>query len=240
MIEDDYCTVNLDDVGHNKKKLFFDGGGGMYNYYFGIASVIQKQFDLTNIDLIGASAGAITTTLLASKLDFDDVFINVNLPLLNDIRECYTGSLFNFNYYARERLLASLPPDMYTATNLTICVTKLPYFRTVKVNTWQNNEQLMDTIVASGFVPLFDTKLSTTIQGLNGLSFVDGCLSDYTDIVDANTLFITKNMWRPTNLNWFWCYPDQKWANTLYKWGKDDATEHLDELKVFFDTCQNC
>ena len=31
-------------------------------------------------------------------------------------------------------------------------------------------------------------------------------------------------------LHWLWCWSDEKWARTLYKWGKEDALNNIDEL----------
>jgi hypothetical protein len=33
----------------NKKQVIFGGCGGLYNYFLGIASVLQEKYDLSNI-----------------------------------------------------------------------------------------------------------------------------------------------------------------------------------------------
>lgn len=222
------------------KQIVFCGCGGLYHYYIGIASVLQKIVNKNhNIIFGGISGGCIPSLFLVLGIDLDELYIKVNLPMLSEIGKHSLGALFNYNLYAKKWLLSHLPMEAYKQLEgrYRVSVTKVDGYFTTKneiIESFTSNEDLVDCIICSAYIPFFDR--SVYKQYRNGY-YVDGCLSDWDgkNFVKDNveTFYIHRNKWRQMKTSWLWCYTDEKWADTLYNWGIYDAYAHLDELIEF-------
>lgn len=222
-----------------KKRILFCGCGGMYNYFLGVANVLQNNFELDNIEFSGVSAGNIPAVLLSLNMDINKLFEEKNIPFLENINNYITKSLFNWNSCVRELLYDILPEnvDVLLSNKYQSYITSLPYLKSIKISNWDSKEMFIDTIIGSSFIPLFDTKLYQKLN-YNGKNIycLDGGLSNY-NIHNINNndnlLKLTIDMWRKMETNWYYCYNDITWANKLYNWGKEDALKNLDYFNNF-------
>lgn len=78
--------------------LTFSGCGGLYVYFFGVASYIQERgFDLSRTAFASASAGAFPAFLLAADMNVADFHARENHDLLDDVARRPLGPLNGWN-----------------------------------------------------------------------------------------------------------------------------------------------
>ena len=230
-----FITLIMSDICRPVAQLTFGGCGGMYNYSLGIASVIQKNFDLCDVAISGASAGCFPAFLLALGMDVDELFESWNIPFLNEVNKNYFGALCKWNNTVRRCTLPKFPVDAYIRAHsrLFCSLTSFPDFKNHLISDWKSNEDLLDGIMASAFVPLFDVcKISACFRGHR---FIDGSLSNSYPLphsLDIPSFIIRRDMWRSNKASWLWCWSDEEWARKLFEWGQTDAYEHLEEIGV--------
>ena len=224
-----------------KRQLVFGGCGGMYNYFLGIALVIQENFKekLDDTLMTGTSGGCFPALLLSIDLDIDNTIKELNEPILNQVNKCRLGAFYNFNDISRKfslEYLNKLDENIYKKANgkLYCSLTHIPSFQSHIISNWENNKDLVDGIMASSFVPLFD-KFKLT-EKFRGNRYIDGYMScPYPQpLKDVPTFIIRINMWRDYKISWMWCWSDIEWSRQLFNWGVEDANNNILELTTFF------
>ena len=220
-------------------QLVFGGCGGMYNYNLGVASIIQKHFTLgSNVIISGASAGCFPAILSTLNMDIDDLFELWDIPFLREINSFKFGALCKWNKVVRKWIEPQLDEDSYQRANSRFycSLTSVPSFTNHIVSNWKNNQDLVDGILASCFLPIFDIgKLTANFRGRR---YIDGSFTNSYPLPlgDKTPSFIIKrNMWRENNLSWLWCWSDEAWARKLFNWGKEDALNHIEEISSIFN-----
>lgn len=256
-IEDDYdiedgdelskgnkiCLIldnNLISAYPEKVHLFMGGSGGYYSYYLGVASVLQENFNLSNVIYSGVSGGTMVNLFLALGMDIETVFNEWNVPLLEKVSEFKLGALFNWNNTAVDHFHQMVPDDAYEKVKGRYYVFTTEFYFTQKwknkmLGDWENNEELCKAILASCQVPiLLGGNLYTFYRDQK---FVDGCFTYYPEENEhGNTLPSIKiyaNTWRPYKLSWLWCWTSVEWHKRIYQWGRDDANKNLKYFKQF-------
>lgn len=213
-------------------QISFAGSGGMYHYYLGIAKVLQEYFHLDNVIFGGASGGCFPALLLVLGVDVDDVHYNINRKILEEAADHWVGSLFRWNAIVRKHIIDYLSEDAYQKANgrLHVSMTNLNMWSNEIVSEWDSTEDLVNCIQGSSFIPLlFEAKVWHWHRDAR---YIDGCITNNKVQIykDKPHIYITTDMWRTVNYNWIWCYSDLLWAEQLYKWGKEDAMDHLEEF----------
>eukprot|EP00697_Spironema_sp_BW2_P007271 gnl/Spiro4/21514_TR10541_c0_g1_i1.p1 gnl/Spiro4/21514_TR10541_c0_g1~~gnl/Spiro4/21514_TR10541_c0_g1_i1.p1 ORF type:complete len:273 (-),score=25.91 gnl/Spiro4/21514_TR10541_c0_g1_i1:467-1285(-) len=214
--------------------VLFGGCGGMYNYFLGVASVMQRYFDLSNTIFCGVSAGCFPAASLGLGIDIKSGFQSWNLPLLREVREKTLGAFMCWNEVVRRHTLEQFPSDSHTrlADRLHISLTRLPFLQHETVSIWSDTADLVDCMMTSGYVPVFSNVLAP-LKRYRDKSYIDGGVGRHSydpRIAHLPRLELQKDMWRPVKLSWFWCWTDEDWAQTQFDWGTEDAVAHLDEL----------
>jgi len=232
--------INIFDIKKsNKKQLVFAGCGGMYNYSLGVASVIQKNCNLdSDVVISGSSAGCFPAMLTALDMDIDDMFETWNVPFLNEVNTFSMGSFFHWNNTVRKHTLPKFSDNAYKSVNgrLYCSMTSFPDLKNHIISDWKSNQDLLDGIMASSFVPLFDNgKLTSDFRNKK---FIDGSVSNSEPLPLGEhipSFIVKRDMWRQTNMIWLWCWSDEDWARKLYRWGKEDASDNLEEIKTILN-----
>ena len=222
-------------------QIIFGGCGGMYSYELGIASILQKEFDLNNVIYSAVSAGSFPATLMALNMDISILHKSWNLPFLKEVNSHYFGALGVWNNIVRKWTLPTLSLDAYKKCNSRLFLSMSsvnsfiysPRLKNELISEWKSNEDLLDGIMASSFVPLFDIgKLTATFRNKR---YIDGIMTDNCPkpfkTNDIPTLDIEYNMWRDMNYNWQWCWSSPEWHTTLYEWGREDTLKHLKDIE---------
>ena len=213
-------------------QISFAGSGGMYHYYLGIAKIIQKHFELDNVVFCGASGGAFAAALLALNYDIDKVHYDLNRKILEESADSWIGSLFRYNYIVRKHVTDYFDINDYikVKNKLFISMTQLYPWKNEIVCDWNSTSDLIECMQCSGFIPLlFEPKAWYWHRDTR---YIDGGFTNNKVEIfpDKPHIYITTTKWRPANFNWIWCYSDVMWAEQLYKWGKEDAAENIEEF----------
>ena len=219
------------DKQNNKQKvqLTFGGCGGMYNYSLGVASVIQSNFSLDNVVFAGSSAGCFPAMLLALDLNIDELFESWNIPFLKEINSTWLGAVSNWNIIARKWSVRKLPEKAYkrldgrffvSHTNVDFHLRGARLSNSL-VGNWENNSDLLDGLMASSFVPLFDIGKVTGI--FRGKRIIDGAITNSWPLPlgkDVPSLIIKRDMWRDNNNSWLWPWTQEDWVREVVCVGK--------------------
>ena len=223
-----------------RAQIIFGGCGGLYSYELGIASILQEKFDLNDVIYSAVSAGSFPATLMALDMDIATLHQSWNLPFLKEVNSHIFGALGIWNNVVRKWTLPMLPEDahvrctsrLFLSMSYVNSIIYTPRLKNCLVSEWLSKEDLLDGIMASSFVPLFDIgKLTSTFRGRR---YIDGALSDNCpqpfSYEEVPTLIINYDMWRNMKRSWQWCWSSPEWSNTLYEWGREDALKNLEDL----------
>jgi predicted acylesterase/phospholipase RssA len=227
--------------GH-RVEIAFGGCGGMYHYLLGVASVLQKHFDLSNVVFSGTSAGCFPAFCLAAGYDVQELFVRWNLPFLKDVRQSYTGGLLRWNNIVRRHTYEWLPQDVSVlhdrlyvwVTEVVDSVFRPSTFRPMLCSRWENREDLLNCLMASAHVPFLEPQLKLT-QTFRGRRCIDGGASTHDVFAvgkEESSILLVPSRWRRMRLNWWYCYSSETWAQQLFDWGKQDALHHLHEFNA--------
>lgn len=130
--------------------------------------------------IIGASAGAITSSLLISKVNFDD-----SLELAHQYSEYHQIHKNPFGFAGiwadliRQWLNELIPPDINQndLQNIYILATTSKSFETILLSNLQNKQELIDACLASAHLPYFmNGKFATKYKDYY---FIDGSIRSY-------------------------------------------------------------
>jgi predicted patatin/cPLA2 family phospholipase len=226
----------LDKVKHTflpKAQLIFAGGGGKYNYSLGVLQYIQENFDLSDVVVSGSSSGCFPAVVAVSGLDSETMFESWNVPLLNEVNRHTFGATAIWNRIVRSYTTKHIPPNTYMRANgrLFIQLTKFPSFEGELVSDWKSHNDMLDAMMASSFVPIFDMfKLTAKFRGNR---FIDGSISDRNPTPfnsEIPSFVVRADMWRKMPNSYFWCWSDEAHARKLFAWGKEDAEKNIKEI----------
>jgi hypothetical protein len=219
----------------NIVQISFAGCGGMYHYYLGIAKVIQDNFELDNVVFGGVSGGCIPGLLLLLNANIDNVHYDLNHAIIKESASSWTGSLWRYYNIMRKHIHEYLKPNDYNKVQnkLFISLTNLDSRKNEIICSWDSNEDLINCIQCSAFIPMtFEAKLWFNHRNSR---YIDGGITNnfVKMFPDKPCIYITPRKWRKYHYSWFWCYSDVYWAEELYKWGKEDATNNIDEFTAY-------
>ena len=220
-------------------QLVFGGCGGLYNYYLGFAAVLQEKFDLSNTIFTGSSAGSFPAYYLAANKNIRQSFHDINIPLLKEVNQYKLGAFGVWNRIVKQHMAKHITKKDHkqVANKLGISASKWSSvfcFDNEIIYHWKNKDELMDTLMASAFVPCFDIgKLSYKIKDT---CYVDGSLTNGCPILD-NTIpyfYMHVNKWRTFSYYEMWCWSNPKWAKQMFELGENDANRNIQELEMYF------
>ena len=223
-----------------KAQIIFSGCGGLYNYILGIAYIIQIFFDLTDVIFICSSAGCFPGLLLALDMDILEYFEKMNIPLLKEVNSHFFGAVGVWNDIVRRNIKKHLPKNAYILLkerlycSMTRVSLKKHLFKNYIITNWKNNSDLIDGIMASSFIQIFDKfKLFSTFRNK---SYIDGSTINSIPIINKfesiPKLIISYDMWRfkKDYIPLLWCWTDEKYIRELFILGIKDAIANIDDI----------
>ncbi|KAG6614753.1 Patatin like protein [Phytophthora cinnamomi] len=223
---------------HDVAQLGFGGCGGMYNYFLGVASVLQEEFDLRDVIFSGVSAGCFPALVLALGMDVKEFFFKENIPLIEEAAQCSYAGLWKWIPMVKRNMVKVLPSDAYQLVDkkLYFSVTEIPSLQNHLMTTWTSNEEMVDCMLCSAHVPFYTTSLTASYRGKR---YVDGGLSNSTEgpVVhpDAPHKVFQIWKWRWISPTWVLVTTNADWAMEMFRMGREDAAKNLHEVdEVFF------
>jgi hypothetical protein len=222
----------VNEVNKGKVQMIFGGCGGMFTYLLGVASTIQKHFELDNVIFSGSSGGIIPSILLALDFDVDYYFEKINIPMFEELNSYRFGCIGKLNNCFRNIFKKHLTDEGFEKIKniYHVSLTNCSNFENEIISGWKSKDDLLEGMLASSFIPIFDSNKLT--YSFRGKKYIDGSLSNSYPIpfVHLPSIVIKRDRWRKNNLNWLWIWTNPDWHRTLYNWGKEDAMENLHEF----------
>lgn len=222
---------------HRKRQIVFGGCAGMYHYFLGIAAVLQERFDLDDMIFAGVSGGCFPALCLALGLDVRNLHETWNREILKELNNGYLKAFTRLNGIVTQISRKHLPGDAHIRAKdkLFISLTEFPSLKNHIVHHWKDRDDLIECILASCFIPIFDRRFWTYFDKIR---YVDGGLSNNKPIPypDLPYIYITTDRWREIPWHWYWCYTSEEWSDQLYLWGKEDALANIGEFIELFET----
>ena len=82
--------VMIDYLPNDKKMIVFSAGGGYWPYYLGVTKYIKENYDLSDVYLVGTSAGGLSILALLLQMNVD-VSMNTCLRVTNILSQHILG-----------------------------------------------------------------------------------------------------------------------------------------------------
>ena len=108
------------------------------------------------------------------------------------------------------------------------------------ISDWKSNEDLVDGIMSSAFVPCFDIGKLTNLY--RNKRCIDGSITNNNPIpypeLDIPKLVISYDMWRPTmSKSWYlvWCWSSPKWSKYLFELGRKDTLDNMQKIDTILN-----
>ncbi|KAK9826079.1 hypothetical protein WJX74_010834 [Apatococcus lobatus] len=157
------------------------GGGGIFFFWQqGVTQYLQEHFEMDEVPLIGASAGALVATLAACKVDSETALqVAYRLSLENDLFERPLGLAGIWGQLIVAWLDELLPANAadICRDRLKLIVTNVPSFRQAYVSDYSDKQDLIQANMASVHIPFFlDLR---PCKWYKGALRIDGSLSDF-------------------------------------------------------------
>ncbi|XP_037551969.1 patatin-like phospholipase domain containing 3 [Nematolebias whitei] len=162
--------------------LSFAGCGFLGIYHIGVAScLLEKAPYLVRgaARLYGASAGALTASMLASQACIAKCCEDV-IEVAKEARKRNLGPLhptFNLVKVLRSGLNRDLPSDAHVLASGRLCVslTRVSDGENVLVSEFGSKEELIQALICSCFIPIYCGLIPPSFRGVR---YVDGGISD--------------------------------------------------------------
>ncbi|KAM9845970.1 patatin-like phospholipase domain containing 3 [Aulostomus maculatus] len=162
--------------------LSFAGCGFLGIYHIGVAScLLEKAPFLVRgaTKLYGASAGALTASMLASQASITKCCEDV-IKVAKEARKRNLGPLhptFNLVKVLRVGLDQDLPPDAHVLASKRLCVslTRVSDGENQLVSDFSTREELIQALICSCFIPIYCGLIPPSFRGVR---YVDGGISD--------------------------------------------------------------
>jgi patatin-like phospholipase domain-containing protein 2 len=192
-----YCTQDLSCEQPKKDSeinLSFCGCGFLGIYHVGVASSFHKYAPELSIHKIsGSSAGALVALsyicgnlqLAYCATDFLAVAIEARSRRLGPFHPS-----FDIQNIVRKALERGLPADAYIKANgrLHVSLTRLEDGKNVIISEFNSNEDLIQVLLCSCFIPLWS---GIWLPKYKGVTYVDGGFSNNLLILDDKTLTVS-------------------------------------------------
>ncbi|KAM7377841.1 hypothetical protein PAMA_012980 [Pampus argenteus] len=162
--------------------LSFAGCGFLGIYHIGVAScLLEKAPYLVKgaTKLYGASAGALTASVLASEASITKCCEDV-IEVAKEARKRNLGPLhptFNLVKVLKSGLDRDLPSDTHILSSGRLCVslTRVSDGENVLVSEFSSKEELIQALICSCFIPIYCGLIPPSFRGVR---YVDGGISD--------------------------------------------------------------
>ncbi|XP_041637079.1 patatin-like phospholipase domain containing 3 [Cheilinus undulatus] len=162
--------------------LSFAGCGFLGIYHIGVASCLLEKAPYLIREatkLYGASAGALTASVLASQASIIKCCEDV-IEVAKEARKRNLGPLhptFNLVKVLRMGLDRDLPSDAHVLASGRLCVslTRVSDGENVLVSEFKSKEELIQALICSCFIPIYCGLIPPSFRGVR---YVDGGISD--------------------------------------------------------------
>lgn len=156
------------------------GGGVFFFWEVGVLKYLSERYRLQDMNLIGVSAGALASVLVACQVDLDrSVRRAYDICVERDIFNRPGGLQGVWGAILRQWLDELLPEDAHERCQgrVKIIATRMPRMKLVYLDEFATRDDVIDSLMASVHIPFFlDGNGSFTYKGE---PYIDGSIFDF-------------------------------------------------------------
>jgi hypothetical protein len=223
----DECFDTVDTIPVTNKVIIFGAGGGYWPYYLGVAKFIKENYDLSNVTVVGTSAGALAALSLSQQVEVDCTMDNA-LKLTSRLSTYMLGIFScNWNFFYRDLIIDNLPDTISTDIPTFIAVSRISWYGLQKkyFKCGTNGFAIADAAITSCWLPFLTAPFFQPLYQIGSNWFVDGYWSGKDKCDRANTIVIYPNTFARLPLSTYWLWLDSEYNKQLYKLGYTHASE---------------
>jgi hypothetical protein len=227
------CTT-ISELPLDKPTILFSAGGGYWPYYLGVAKYIKENYELSDVTIVGTSAGALPVLALTQPSEMDDV-MNESLNLVDEISKYWTG-VFSFQWSTlyKKSILKFLSNDYTTNTNSFIAVSKFTPFGLQKQYFMadSNSHAITDTAVASSWLPFLTAPFFQPLLRIGDSYYLDGFWTGKDKINKDNSIVIYPDRFGKLPLFTYWLWLGRDYNFKLYNLGYEHASKNNNVFSI--------
>jgi predicted patatin/cPLA2 family phospholipase len=165
-----------------KKKdiIVFQGGGQYFFWNMGIVAYLNKHFDMEDIKLVGASAGALTAVLMVCKIDAEKA-LECALRICDEhkVRERWLMFVGIWGEIVKEWLEELLPENAADLCSDKVYILISSLLGKHVVSSFRSKQDLIECLLASTHIPFLMDYLP--FRWWKGWWCYDGCIGNFTN-----------------------------------------------------------
>jgi hypothetical protein len=230
--EESCSTVSM--LPLDKKMIVFSAGGGYWSYYLGVAKYIKEKYDLSNVYLVGTSAGGLSALALSQQVPFDDVMQN-SLSVLDEISQYILGVFsLQWSKIYKKYMLIGMNGQYKKTNNVFIAVSKLSWFKLEKryFRTDSNECAITDAVIVSSWLPFITAPLFQPFFRIGGSYYNDGVFTGKDIINNKNTIVIHPRTFTKMPFSGFWLWMGRDYNLKLYNLGYEHASKNTSVFSI--------
>eukprot|EP00527_Entomoneis_sp_CCMP2396_P001913 CAMPEP_0198153474 /NCGR_PEP_ID=MMETSP1443-20131203/64338_1 /TAXON_ID=186043 /ORGANISM="Entomoneis sp., Strain CCMP2396" /LENGTH=541 /DNA_ID=CAMNT_0043819821 /DNA_START=199 /DNA_END=1821 /DNA_ORIENTATION=- len=171
---------------NSRPHLIFPGGGIYFYWQAGVCTYLKENgYDLSQVSMAGASAGALVATLSAANVDFYKATESA-LALVDDwnrptgLQGVWGEKVFKW----LEELLPENAAQLAMENELTVVLTHMPSWKKVQVRSFTDKKDLIKSNLASAHIPWFMDGFLT--NSFRGERYIDGFIPPFRGPLRSN------------------------------------------------------
>lgn len=228
----------LNKYSSNKKSIYISPGGLKGFYMLGVISYIKNNYDVSEYQIIGTSAGAWNTIPLAlDNEEFNTEFLDSMFNYFDEIVDKNEKvSLYNIQCNMK-KICENCKNIEYSKINIVSNNLSFRGFHAVLINNFSTMEDLTKYCIASSHIPFLTGNIFCRVDGK--LYFDGGIFKEKVKTTTRPYFCIESSMWNydfgelnldPFNKNHLHHY------KTIYNQGFADSCENKKELDKYFSS----
>jgi len=231
---EDHCNT-ISELPLDKPTIVFSAGGGYWPYYLGVGKYIKEHYNLSDVNLVGTSAGGLSALSLSQPVAIDSVIIN-SMAVVDEISQKSLGifSLKWSNLY-KKNILIGLNGKYRKTDKLFIAVSRLAWFRFEKryfLADSNTADAIADAAIASSWIPFITAPFFQPFFRIGGSYYIDGYWSGKDKINKNNCIIIYPRIFEKLPLIWYWLWLGHDYNMKLYQLGYEHASQNPNTFSI--------
>lgn len=220
---------------HALKSIIIKPGGVKGYYMLGICKYVRENYDLTEYNYYGSSAGAWNVLYLACKQEKEELFIQH----AQELGQFSYYNLYDLENTMKKRILTYFTIEDFDVSKIHICVSskrkRLPFFKKNIIHEFKDLEDLLECCIASSHLPIITN--GNFYYQFRNKKCVDGGIFKRPYKRNQNvfpSFIIYPEMWRNKKIDSMNRMYSLDIHRLLYN-GYNDAYNKKEELDLFFN-----
>jgi hypothetical protein len=218
----------------NKKFITISPGGLAGFYMLGIVTYIQENYDTSDFQILGASAGAWNSLPMVYKGSIHDITQDILCNYRQIAGDDEITSIYQLQNNIQKLITIHYDEEDFDLNRVNIGTTSLTKtgFEQLIICDISTLQQATDSCIASSHIPFITGK----VPKINNKTLFDGAFQRFPPETINNYLSITPNLWKRVdndNIQEYLNIKNLKTFENLYEKGYVDSFRHRKILDLF-------